>query len=70
VALVVLRMASHDENAYRVNALQRCSSVVVQSSIREGFGLTVSEAMWKRVAVLASGAVGRASRSGTEWTAC
>lgn len=30
-----------------VNALQRLSSVVLQKSIREGFGLTVSEAMWK-----------------------
>lgn len=35
-----------------VNALQRCSSVVVQNSLREGFGLTVTEAMWKRVSVL------------------
>jgi trehalose synthase len=30
-----------------VNALQRLSSVVLQKSTREGFGLTVSEAMWK-----------------------
>jgi trehalose synthase len=30
-----------------VNALQRAASVVVQKSIREGFGLTVSEALWK-----------------------
>lgn len=30
-----------------VNALQRQSNVVLQKSIREGFGLTVSEAMWK-----------------------
>jgi trehalose synthase len=51
-------MVSRDENAYMVNALQRCSSVVVQNSIEEGFGLTVSEAMWKRVAVLASNAAG------------
>jgi trehalose synthase len=30
-----------------VNALQRRSAVVLQKSIREGFGLTVAEAMWK-----------------------
>jgi len=30
-----------------VNALQRAADIVVQKSIREGFGLTVSEAMWK-----------------------
>ena len=30
-----------------INALQRASDIVLQKSIREGFGLTVSEAMWK-----------------------
>ena len=35
-----------------VNALQRHSAVVLQKSIREGFGLTVSEAMWKGAAVI------------------
>jgi len=30
-----------------INALQRAATVVVQKSIREGFGLTVTEAMWK-----------------------
>ncbi|GAB4244632.1 MAG: glycosyltransferase [Thermoleophilia bacterium] len=30
-----------------VNALQRASDLVLQKSLREGFGLTVSEAMWK-----------------------
>jgi trehalose synthase len=30
-----------------VNAFQVCSRVVIQKSIREGFGLTVSEALWK-----------------------
>src|SRR5207247_201902 len=30
-----------------INALQRASTIVVQKSIREGFGLTVSEALWK-----------------------
>jgi trehalose synthase len=40
-----------------INALQRRSAVVVQKSLREGFALTVSEALWKRRAVVA-GAVG------------
>ncbi len=35
-----------------VNALQRRAAVVVQKSLREGFGLTVTEAMWKGAAVI------------------
>jgi trehalose synthase len=35
-----------------VNALQRRADVVLQKSIREGFGLTVAEAMWKGAAVI------------------
>lgn len=30
-----------------VNSLQRSSTVIIQKSIREGFGLTVTEALWK-----------------------
>jgi trehalose synthase len=37
-----------------VNALQRASTIVIQKSLREGFGLTVSEALWKRKPVVAS----------------
>jgi len=37
-----------------VNALQRASTIVVQKSLREGFGLTVSEALWKKKPVIAS----------------
>ncbi|OYT54643.1 MAG: glycosyl transferase family 1 [Candidatus Altiarchaeales archaeon ex4484_2] len=37
-----------------VNAVQRASSVVLQKSIREGFALTVSEALWKKTPVVAS----------------
>ena len=37
-----------------INALQRGSTVVMQKSLREGFALTVSEALWKRRAVVAS----------------
>lgn len=36
----------------RINALQRGAWIVLQKSIREGFGLTVSEAMWKRRPVI------------------
>ncbi|MGD2079504.1 MAG: glycosyltransferase [Nitrospirota bacterium] len=35
-----------------VNALQRKAAVVLQKSLREGFGLTVAEAMWKGAAVI------------------
>ncbi len=37
-----------------VNTLQRRADVVLQKSLREGFGLTVSEAMWKGTPVVAS----------------
>jgi len=37
-----------------INAIQRASTVVLQKSLREGFALTVSEALWKRRAVVAS----------------
>jgi trehalose synthase len=35
------------DNPLLVNALQRRASIVLQKSLREGFGLTVGEAMWK-----------------------
>ncbi len=41
------------EDTTLVNALQRTSAVVLQKSIREGFGLTATEAMWKRTPVIA-----------------
>ncbi|MBI1919849.1 MAG: glycosyltransferase [Geobacter sp.] len=44
-------MLSHQDTAL-VNALQRKAAVVVQKSLREGFGLTVTEAMWKGAAVI------------------
>lgn len=43
-----------DENAIIVNALQRRAAVVVQKSWAEGFGLTVTEAMWKGRPLVAS----------------
>lgn len=44
-------------SALEINALQRASTLVVQKSIKEGFGLTVTEGLWKGKAVIA-GAVG------------
>jgi trehalose synthase len=54
VHLALLPMADSDENAVIVNALQRRADVVAQKSLAEGFGLTVSEAMWKGRPVVAS----------------
>jgi hypothetical protein len=49
------------EDVKLVNALQRCAAVVLQKSTREGFGLTVTEAMWKGAAVI-GGNVGGSRR--------
>lgn len=48
---VVLLLGANDVT---INALQRASAVVVQNSLREGFGLTVAEAMWKGRPVVAT----------------
>ena len=44
----------NEVGALGVNAFQRAADVVVQKSIREGFGLVVSEAMWKGKPVIGS----------------
>ena len=54
IHLVSLPMHDVNENAVLVNALQRHASVVVQKSLVEGFGLTVTEGMWKGRPVVAS----------------
>jgi trehalose synthase len=54
VHLCSLPMDDVDENAHLVNALQRHAAVVVQKSLVEGFGLTVTEPMWKARPVIAS----------------
>ena len=41
-----------DGSDLEINALVRASTVVFQKSIREGFGLTVTEALWKRKPVI------------------
>ena len=71
------------DEALAVNVLQRSATVVAQNSVREGYGLTATEAMWKRAAVLVSGAGGLGEQvehertglvepdtaGGPEWTA-
>ncbi|MBU0605118.1 MAG: glycosyltransferase, partial [Candidatus Omnitrophica bacterium] len=42
------------QNDIEVNALQRGSTVIIQKSLKEGFGLTVAEALWKGKPVVAS----------------
>jgi len=54
VHLASLPTEEVQENAAIVNALQRHATLVVQKSLQEGFGLTVTEAMWKGRAVVAS----------------
>jgi trehalose synthase len=54
VHLLLVPMDDLDENALIVNAIQRYADVVVQKSLAEGFGLTVTEAMWKARPVVAS----------------
>jgi trehalose synthase len=46
-----IRIVSVQDSAL-VNALQRRAAVVLQKSVREGFGLTVTEAMWKGTPVI------------------
>jgi trehalose synthase len=41
-------------SSLEINALQRASTIILQKSIREGFGLTVSEALWKKKPVIGS----------------
>jgi trehalose synthase len=53
-SLVSLPMTDLEQNAAIVNALQRHAAVVAQKSLHEGFGLTVSEAMWKETPVVGS----------------
>jgi len=54
VHLVSLPMDDLEENALMVNAIQQHATLIVQKSLREGFGLTVTEAMWKARPVIAS----------------
>jgi trehalose synthase len=62
VHLVAVPMDDVDENAHIVNAIQQHAAVVVQKSLVEGFGLTVTEAMWKGRPVVASAVGGIADQ--------
>jgi glycosyltransferase involved in cell wall biosynthesis len=52
IKIVELPMKNFTENAIICNALQRASTVIVQNSLREGWGLTASEALYKGVAFI------------------
>ena len=54
VHLACLPLTSPDENDAMVNAIQRLAAVVVKKSLQEGFGLGVTEAMWKARPIVAS----------------
>jgi trehalose synthase len=54
IHLASVPMDDLGEAAIIVNALQRHAAVIVQKSFAEGFGLTVTEAMWKARPVVAS----------------
>lgn len=62
IQLVCLPMADVDENAVMVNALQRHATVIAQKSLAEGFGLTVTEAMYKSRPIIASNVGGIANQ--------
>ncbi len=50
ILILLLPPTSHLE----INAIQRASAVILQKSIKEGFGLTITEALWKAKPVIAS----------------
>lgn len=49
-----IHILAMSQNDLEINALQRASAVIIQKSLKEGFGLTVSEALWKAKPVVAS----------------
>jgi trehalose synthase len=62
VHLVSLPMDDPEQNGALVNAIQRHAAIVVQKSLAEGFGLTVTEAMFKGRPVIASAVGGIADQ--------
>ena len=54
IHVACLPLTPAEENAAVVNAIQRRAAVVVKKSLQEGFGLGVTEAMWKARPVVAS----------------
>jgi trehalose synthase len=58
IAILKLPMFARKENELIVNALQRIATIIVQNSLKEGFGLTVTEALWKIKPVIGTYAYG------------
>ena len=54
VHLLLLSLENRLENYREVNALQRAADVIMQPSTREGFGLVITEALWKGKPVIAA----------------
>ncbi len=54
IHILNLPMANRLENWREVNALQRSASIIMQPSTREGFGLVITEALWKAKPVISS----------------
>ena len=53
IHILNLSLGNRLENYVEVNALQRAASVIMQPSTREGFGLVITEALWKAKPVIA-----------------
>ena len=58
IHILELSLFDRHENYLEVNALQRAAQVIMQPSTKEGFGLTITEAQWKRKPVVGSEAGG------------
>ncbi len=54
IRILNLPLENRLENWKEVNALQRSASVIIQPSTREGFGLVITEALWKAKPVIAA----------------
>lgn len=54
IHVLLLPLSDRKENYLEVNALQRAASVIMQPSTREGFGLVVTEALWKGKPIIAA----------------
>ena len=54
IRILNLSLADRLENWKEINALQRSADVIVQPSTREGFGLVITEALWKAKPVIAA----------------
>ncbi len=67
IHVLELDLSNRLQNHHEVNALQRAASVIMQPSTREGFGLVVTEALWKAKPVVAAdvGAITLQIRDGT-----